>query len=509
MPNTALDLENGKKLFLIGLDEMQKGRFPESEVAFLDSLKFVPRRVSTLTNLSAVRIKLQKYELAIEAADQAIDLEKDNPEAWSNRGTAFFHLNLRSEALASLDKAIKLNCDYPEGYYNRGKILNELDQLDLAVWNFDRAIELRPDYPEAYSCRGIALRYLGADSKAEESYRRAIELDPRYPDGHNNFGHFLLAQNRFSEGWSEYEFRGMTTSPLNLVQIPKDQVWGGHLSKGQKLLIHAEQGIGDEIIFGSLLDCLEREFLDGDIFVTADKRLIPIYKRSFNRVEFLDKEIPVRAENYDFQLNIGSLGRFFLKEKNDFTKNNYPFLKHNEILTKKLRERVSNDGRLVCGLAWKSIRADDYLGEKKSITFDAMLPFLSSPDLKFVNLQYGDMSAEISKLREQHGIEIHQFSDIDNFHDIDSLLSLIAACDFIVTVTNVTAHLAGGIGQKTFQLCPRGRGKVWYWENIDDDHNSLWYPSVKILEQSKAGDWTETINGLSSELEIIRTQGNQ
>jgi len=169
MSNAESNFENGKKLFLLGLDAMQKGRFSESEVAFIESLRFVPGRVSTLTNLSAVRIKLQKYELAIEAADQAIDLERDNSEAWSNRGTSFFHLNLSSEALASLDKAIELNCEYPEGYYNRGKILNELDQLDLAVWNFERAIELRPDYPEAYSCRGIALRYLGADSKAEES----------------------------------------------------------------------------------------------------------------------------------------------------------------------------------------------------------------------------------------------------------------------------------------------------------------------------------------------------
>jgi len=82
--------------------------------------------------------------------------------------------------------------------------------------------------------------------------------------------------------------------------------------------------------------------------------------------------------------------------------------------------------------------------------------------------------------------------DIDSFSDIDGITSLIDACDFIITVSNTNAHIAGALGKKTLLLLPKGKGRIWYWTS--DKNKSTWYSSIQIIEQSFPGEWEPVIN---------------
>ena len=150
----------------------------------------------------------------------------------------------------------------------------------------------------------------------------------------------------------------------------------------------------------------------------------------------------------------------------------------------------------ICGISWKS--KNTQFGDKKSIPLEQLLPILLMPNITFVNLQYGNTLQERNDIFSEHDIEIKSFDEIDNFNDIDSLASLIGACDFIVTVSNVTAHIAGALNKKTYLLLPFSYGKIWYWgENSD---SSLWYPSIQILRQCKPNSWNQAIEDLSSKI---------
>jgi ADP-heptose:LPS heptosyltransferase len=85
------------------------------------------------------------------------------------------------------------------------------------------------------------------------------------------------------------------------------------------------------------------------------------------------------------------------------------------------------------------------------------------------------------------------------FNDIDGVLSIISACDLIITTSNSTAHLAGALGKETLLLTPYSVGKFWYWQDIDGV--SLWYPSVRVFPQTKQGDWVTPINSMKAYLE--------
>jgi ADP-heptose:LPS heptosyltransferase len=90
--------------------------------------------------------------------------------------------------------------------------------------------------------------------------------------------------------------------------------------------------------------------------------------------------------------------------------------------------------------------------------------------------------------------------EVDNFNDLDGLTALVEACDFIVTSSNVTAHIAGALNKKTYLLLPFAFGRIWYWG--ESRTQSLWYPSISIYRSNSSGSWDNPIDALSKNLKI-------
>lgn len=130
------------------------------------------------------------------------------------------------------------------------------------------------------------------------------------------------------------------------------------------------------------------------------------------------------------------------------------------------------------------------MGASRSIRLAELAPALMLPGLTFVNLQYGEVDEEIREAKELLGVEVHRLQDLDIFHDIDGLLAAIGLCDMVLTIDNVTAHLAGAIGKSSAVLVPTGRGRYWYWGG---ERQSLWYPSLRLIYQESVGEWGPAI----------------
>ena len=119
---------------------------------------------------------------------------------------------------------------------------------------------------------------------------------------------------------------------------------------------------------------------------------------------------------------------------------------------------------------------------------------LALPGITFVNLQYGDVAADVKAARAQSKADLRIIEDVDVFGDIDGVLALIDLCDVVVTIDNLTAHLAGAIGKHAAVLVPTGGGQHWYWGG---ESRSLWYPSLQLLYQQAIGDWAHPIREAS------------
>ena len=136
--------EAAKAAFLQGLQHHHAGRFAEAEAAYRESLRLLPGRPSTLTNLAAVIVLRQPAE-ALGLLDQALAAEPGNADAWFQRGEALAVLQRLPEALASIERVLALQPDAGPAWSRRGGLLKDLGRSAEAVPALRRAVELGAD----------------------------------------------------------------------------------------------------------------------------------------------------------------------------------------------------------------------------------------------------------------------------------------------------------------------------------------------------------------------------
>jgi tetratricopeptide (TPR) repeat protein len=177
-PRAMNNFELAKTLFFSGLDNFQHGDYLSAERNFRESLKNIPDRVSTLTNLAGTLIKLNKLSEAKELCLKAISIDENSAESWLNLGLIDKEQFNFSDAEKQFRQAININPDYAEAHNNLGMVLKDLGQLDDAVASIQRAIEINSGFADAHSNLGALFMALGKTNEAERSLDRGMELAP-------------------------------------------------------------------------------------------------------------------------------------------------------------------------------------------------------------------------------------------------------------------------------------------------------------------------------------------
>ena len=378
-------------------------------------------------------------------------------------------------------------------FFNKSGLLIKLKKIEEALTVIDQAIVINSNNAAYFIKKALIYEELKNFELAFSSYEHALKIDPGNSEAMAKKSYLKLSILDFKSGWQLYKHRWWDRDKLQF-SIP--ELKNFTLTK-KKIFIWAEQGLGDQIIFSSLFfDAFKTK---NEFFVSLDPRLISLFKRSFSwakNVTFSSSKTKIIESNYDFQLPMGDLGFFFRNSIKKFDSHPIEYLKPNEMQIDNLKSKIKKNNNKICGISWASINKE--IGDEKSLSLEALLPILTIPNITFIDLQYGNTSVEKKSLFDQYGIKIQSISEVDNFNDLDGVTSLVNLCDFIVTVSNVTAHIAGASNKKTFLLVPHGFGKIWYWGELRE--RSLWYPSIRIYRSLRSGSWQQTIKVLSKKI---------
>jgi hypothetical protein len=296
----------------------------------------------------------------------------------------------------------------------------------------------------------------------------------------------------FEEGWREHEWRwaagaGSFPEAIGPRWTPSDA------PPGAGVRVYAEQGIGDEIMFASMLPDLQRT--GARVVAKADARLLPLFRRSFAGIAFeprADTEAEQSpAARTDFCIAAGSLGLHFRRAAADFP--GTPYLVADRARARALRARLQ-DGRLLCGLSWwTASRAN---GRARSPEPPLWAPLLGVQGVRFVSLQYDAAAAGRDQLVRHCPAGLVEVASIDPKADLDGLAALIEALDLVITIGNSTAHLAGALGKAAWVLLPSA--PEWRWLQGRDD--SPWYRSVRLFRQPRRGDWSAVFERVAAAL---------
>lgn len=434
--------------------------------------------------LGLAKHKVGKQREAMQCNERALKLVPNHPDALLNSSSATYDQGEYPTALAWADKAIAAAPSRAEAHYAKAQALMAMHRFDEAIAEYSYAIERNPNAAEAWMGRGLTRARLRDLEGAVVDYDRAVALKPDYDEALFNKGHVYLEHHDFAQGWAAYEHRfGMPS--LGITNLPGIPVWDGKPLSGT-LLVRGEQGLGDQIIFASVLPELFKQV--PDVCLQLEPRLVALFQRSFPEVAVIsrDKKPPVDVAA---QICIGSLPQHFRKDTAGFAGAKIPFLKADADKTATFRKALAPNGEKIIGLNWRSFR-NKYANEKSLALLD-LAPFFKLPGYTVVNLQYGDIKDEV-RAAEAAGLQFNKAVTMDLTKDIDGVASLVDACDVIVSASNTTVHIAGALGKPVLLMLPYRTGKLWYWSEAKGQ-GSLWYPSIKTFHQSAQGDWAGTI----------------
>ena len=274
--------------------------------------------------LSIIAYQSGRYEMTIDLITRAIEIDSNNAPFFLNLGSALQEQGRLEESIQAYHKAIEIQPNYAAVYYNLGNVLQEQRRLEESIQAYHKAIEIQPNYAEAY----------------------------------NNLGLALLLKGDFEQGWREYEWRLKCSAfEIHDRNFPQPYWRGSDINK-KFMLIWGEQGVGDQIMFASLISRFQQQAQR--VFVETQQRLVPLFKRSFPEVSFFSIQDPPNSrlldKSIDYQSPIGSLAQWLLPNEGSFPKND-SYLKTNADKTRKLKAKYQQlaAGKLLVGISWKSV----------------------------------------------------------------------------------------------------------------------------------------------------------
>ncbi len=423
---------------------------------------------------------------------RALRLDPERAALWNRLGAWRKDRGALPAARSAYERGLTLDPADAALWNNRANVLKGQGDPDGARDALRRAAALRPDSAAIRNNLSDAHTLCGNPAAALAEAEAALARDPALADARLARASALLALGRFAEGWDAWEDRWTAEPWCRTAGRFPQPLWTGRPLGGGRLLVWGEQGVGDELMFATLLPLLtqsstkETQSSTGVLagcLLECDARLAPLFARALPGVEVVPRgprpDPRLSAPDIAAQIPSGSLPRLLLRAEEDFRRLR-PILKADPARVPALRR---TGRRPLVGIAWHT--TNPKWGRLRNVPLADLARTLHGAGAEMVVLQYGDCAEEVAALAAA-GIAIALPAGLDRKDDLEGLAAQIAATDLVVTIDNATAHLAGALGHPVWLLL--SHAPDWRWLMGRDD--SPWYPSARLFRQTRSGDWS-------------------
>jgi len=513
--------------FAAGFVLARLGGLKLAEIRYRRALAMRPDFAAAWMNLGAVLRELGREVYAEAALLRAVELRPDLISGWVNLAILEREQHRPEAAGEHLRKAFALNPSQVETHVAWCQF--RAAEGDLAgAWGWLRwALGREPDHAEAVNMHGILLHKEGRFAEAIEVFRRAEALGNRAAA--SNRGNSLLDMGRMDEalrahetaverapesagalynlaltrlrlgdwerGWPDYEsrwrFREVYLSPRKFDR-PR---WRGEPLDGRRVLLHAEQGLGDTIQFCRYITLVAAR---GGVAVLQVQAPVARLVASLPAVRAGLAEVALLAENppaFDLECPLISMPAVF-----GTTVETVPwpgaYLGADPALVLEKRAQFPGvGGRLRVGLAWAGnprYKADS----QRSMNLRTLLPLLRTPQITWISLQKGVPAGQLNALPG----DVLVWDGSSRERDLAETAALMATLDLVITTDTSIAHLAGAMGKPVWILLPHLAD--WRWMQARE--STPWYPTARLLRQQTPGDWAGVVERVIEGLSVFR-----
>jgi tetratricopeptide (TPR) repeat protein len=360
----------------------------------------------------------------------------------------------------------------------------DLGHAGLAEQFYRQALESAPDVPELYHTLGCLLQGQERVTEAASAYRAAVARRPDWVEPQWNLALNSLAQGQMAEGWAGYECRMGEKVPVPDLPYPQ---WQGEPLNGKVILLIGEQGFGDQIQFVRF--AAEFAGAGATVDVLTRPELVPLFG-SFPAVRKVFSAVSREDRSYDYWMFMMSAPHR-LGTGTESVGRHVPYLAADPGRTDAWSGAVRRfaDGRPTVGLVWAG--SPKFASDaRRSIQPAQIEPLVRDRRFAFVSLHRGTLP---ERLAACHNF-LHLGQEISTFADTAAILTQF---DILVSVDTSAAHLSAAMGLPTVTMLPKAPD--WRW--LLDGARTPWYPSMKLVRQTRSGDWPEVIARVHALLE--------
>ena len=471
------------------------GRAGEALEASRGALAAGEPRGEALVELGNALHELGRLEEALGAYEDAAACSPGNARALFNLGVVLERLGRGDEALRRYASALDHDPAMSRAWVNSGNVLKDRGDLGGAERMYAKALALDAADRHALNNLATIAQERGDLGEAERLYRRAAAADRSAADAPYNLALIALRNGDFARGWEDYELRFRTDPPVARLRPPRRPPVSS-LDAVRTLAVRMEQGVGDQLLFSTLLPELQERV--AHVVVETDPRLRAAFARNLPGIEFVEAQAAAAAlEKCDAEIALGSLPRLLRRDIGDFAKQPRALLRADPGRLAAVSAGLGTGPK--AAIAWRSFQAAGrrHIEDRKSAALEHFGALATRARL--VDVQYGDVAAERESFDRAHpGVRVDP-QGVDRFNDLEGILAMMEACDLVITTSNVTAHLAGAIGKRAWLLFPAANPPLYYWAAARD-RRSLWYPGIEIVTDASWADWPAVFGGVKARL---------
>ncbi len=450
---------NSEALNIWGLCCFATENFKNANSLFLQALDLDKENIVYLNSLGRLNHEIRESKLAEKYFLKALDLNSNAFQTLNNLAGFYLEEGKYTKAINYYKKSLLLDP-------NNNIILNNLAKANFSLNNLDIAEKL--------------VRDAISNEKNNEDFKKTLSL-------------ILLRKCDFKNAWKYFDGRlGLSNfSSMNqsFKTVKEKLLLNSEIKKNSNLLVIREQGVGDEILYASMYPDLLNKF--DNLKIECDERLLKIYQNSFDQ-KYVDKFIKLgnisnnleKLKEIDYTIYAGSLGKFFRNDLKSFPVKPY-FKKIENYKDDELEKILKNNSKIKIGLSWKSFK--NRYAKEKSLELEDFNNFFKLENCSFFNLQYGDIEEELNNFIKEKSVAITTLKNLDLFNNLIGLANLLSNLDFLITVSNSTAHLAGALGVKTLLIKPVNHASYHYWNF--PSNQTPWYQSIKIINKKELNNY--------------------
>jgi len=523
----SINSKNFQANFALGGILYNQGKLDEALSYYKKASSINDSFPSVHFNISLCLIQKKNIDDAITYLKKCIEISPTYSKAYKQLGMLLNNYKRYEEAVVYFKKLLAINPESFDTLYILGRTLKNLDELEEASIYLKKAYDKKPhdmkitlELANTYNMMnenqesldlyekvlkrnpnlthvkynfGFTLKKMGHYKEAIKAYKEVLSQRNDYAKAHFSLGLIYLLLGNFDEGWKEYEWRWPAYKE-NPIKFKDKPFWDGSSVAGKRILLRAEQGLGDTFQFIRYAKIVKK--MGAYVIVQAQRPLATV----LSLCKYIDKVIPrgKPVPDFDCYAHLMSLPLLF-KTRVDTIPDNVPYLQADPQLVQYWEEKLSGDKNFKIGICWQGnkgyrTQALRHTVAAKSMTLQQFEPLSKIPGVSLYSLQKTNGEEQL----KETNFAVHTFGpDFDESHGrFMDTFAIIKNLDLVISIDTSICHVAGGLGVPVWNLLPDPAD--WRW--MLDSHKTPWYPNMKLFRQHEFGDWKGVIQRVAEEL---------